>query len=107
MLEYGKHEGLSGAAARTRFLSENRVVKIQSTVRMRCISNEKASIGDLKKLKCRYIKLQKRGSSKWFSLRYVGVLMEFSKYVENAIKVNGKVLNGKLIEIVKWQVGEY
>ena len=33
--------------------------------------------------------------------------MEFSKYVENAIKVNGKVLNGKLIEIVKWQVGEY
>ena len=31
--------------------------------------------------------------------------MEFSKYVENAIKVNGKILNGKLIEIVKQEVG--
>ena len=33
--------------------------------------------------------------------------MEFSKYIENAIKVNGKILYGKLIEIVKWKVGEY
>ena len=33
--------------------------------------------------------------------------MEFSKYVENARKVNGKLLNGKLIEIVKGKGREY
>ena len=62
MLEYGKHGGLSGAAARTRFLSENRVVKIKSTVRMGCISNENGSIVDLKKIKMQIYKIIEKPS---------------------------------------------
>ena len=33
--------------------------------------------------------------------------MEFNKYIENARKVNIKVANVKLIEIVKWKIGVY